>query len=69
LDSSFAGAGGHLTGITTGERRLSASDLARYLVGVRHFAVVTVAKSDEPLHRALFSSKVVSTIGFRASQS
>ncbi len=48
LDRSFAGAGGHLTGIISPERRLSARDLARYLEGTRHFVVATVSRAGEP---------------------
>jgi general stress protein 26 len=48
LDRSFATAGGHLTGIISYERRLSARDLGRYLVGIRHFVVATVTKAGEP---------------------
>jgi len=48
LASSFAGAGGHLTGIIGVDRRLSSRDLVRYLVGTRHFVVATVTKAGEP---------------------
>ncbi|MGH9019732.1 MAG: pyridoxamine 5'-phosphate oxidase family protein [Acidimicrobiales bacterium] len=48
LDDSFASAGGHLTSIIGPERRLSATDLVRYLVGVRHLVVATVTASGEP---------------------
>ena len=48
LAKSFAGAGEHLTGIITDERRLTARDLVRYLEGTRHFVVATVTKSGEP---------------------
>ena len=41
-------AGAHLAGIISPERRLSAADLARYLVGVRHLVVATVTESGEP---------------------
>ena len=37
-------AGAHLVGIISPERRLSAADLARYLVGVRHLVVATVTE-------------------------
>jgi general stress protein 26 len=48
LARSFAGGGGHLTGIISEDRRLSARDLVRYLQGVRHFVVATVTESGEP---------------------
>ncbi len=48
LATSFAGAGGHLTGIISEDRRLSARDLVHYLVGTRHFVVATVSKAGEP---------------------
>jgi general stress protein 26 len=48
LAKSFAGAGEHLTGIITAERRLLARDLARYLEGTRHFVVATVTRAGEP---------------------
>jgi general stress protein 26 len=48
LARSFAEAGEHLTGIISEERRLSARDLARYLVGTRHFVVATVTRSGAP---------------------
>ena len=48
LASSFSGATGHLTEIISQERRLSARDLSRYLVGVRHLTVATVTANGEP---------------------
>jgi hypothetical protein len=48
LARSFAGAGAHLTGIISEDRRLSARDLVRYLEGTRHFVVATVTKAGEP---------------------
>jgi general stress protein 26 len=48
LERSFAGAGEHLAGIISEERRLSARDLTRYLEGTRHFVVATVTKAGEP---------------------
>jgi hypothetical protein len=48
LATSFAGATGHLTEIISPDRRLSARDLSRYLVGVRHLTVATVSASGEP---------------------
>jgi hypothetical protein len=48
LDTSFERAGDHLTGIISRERRLSAADLVRYLVGVRHLVVATVTSHGEP---------------------
>jgi general stress protein 26 len=48
LDASFRAAGAHLVGIITPERRLSAADLSRYLVGVRHLVVASVTENGEP---------------------
>jgi general stress protein 26 len=48
LGASFERAGDHLTGIISPDRRLSAADLARYLVGVRHLVVATVTAKGEP---------------------
>ena len=49
LDRSMAGAGEHLRGIITDERRLSAADLARRLKGMRLLAVATVTSDGRPL--------------------
>jgi general stress protein 26 len=49
LDSSMAGAGEHLRGIITGERRLSAADLAGRLEGMRLLTVATVTADGRPL--------------------
>src|ERR1700757_336622 len=49
LDRSMAGAGGHLRGIITGERRLSAADLAGRLQGMRLLTVATVTADGRPL--------------------
>jgi general stress protein 26 len=48
LADSFGRAGEHLTSIISSDRRLSAQDLSRYLVGVRHFVVATVTADGEP---------------------
>lgn len=48
LHESFARAGSHLTEIISPDRRLSAADLSRYLVGVRHLVVATVSAAGEP---------------------
>ena len=48
LASSFDGATEHLTEIIAPDRRLSARDLVRYLVGVRHLTVATVTAHGEP---------------------
>jgi general stress protein 26 len=48
LERSFATAGPHLTGIISEDRRLSASDLSRYLVGVKHVVVATTTARGEP---------------------
>jgi general stress protein 26 len=49
LDRSMAGAGEHLRGIITGERRLSAADLAALLPGMRLLTVATVTADGRPL--------------------
>jgi general stress protein 26 len=48
LEASFERASTHLTGIISPDRRLSADDLARYLVGVRHLVLATVNARGEP---------------------
>ena len=45
----MAGAGEHLRGIITGERRLSAADLAARLEGMRLLTVATVTADGRPL--------------------
>jgi general stress protein 26 len=49
LDNSMASAGEHLRGIITGERRLSAADLAGRLQGMRLLTVATVTADGRPL--------------------
>jgi hypothetical protein len=49
LDLSMAGAGEHLRGIITGERRLSAAELAGRLPGMRLLVVATVTADGRPL--------------------
>jgi general stress protein 26 len=49
LDRSMAGAGGHLRGIITSERRLSAAGLAGRLRGMRLLVVATVTADGRPL--------------------
>ena len=49
LDRSMAGAGEHLRGIITGERRLSAAGLAGRLQGMRLLVVATVTADGRPL--------------------
>jgi general stress protein 26 len=49
LDRSMAGAGGHLRGIITSERRLSAAGLAGRLQGMRLLVVATVTADGRPL--------------------
>jgi general stress protein 26 len=48
LERSFAGAGPHLTGIISPKRRLTARQLAAYLVGVKHFVVATTTAGGAP---------------------
>src|SRR5437588_12892273 len=49
LDGSMAGAGEHLRGIITGERRLPAAQLAGRLQGMRLLVVATVTADGRPL--------------------
>jgi hypothetical protein len=49
LDRSAASAGGHLRGIITDERRLSAAELAGRLTGMRLLVVATVTADGRPL--------------------
>src|SRR6201989_3564764 len=49
LDRSMAGAGEHLRGIITEERRLSAAGLAGLLQGMRLLSVATVTADGRPL--------------------
>ena len=49
LDRSMAGAGEHLRGIITDERRLSAAGLAGRLQGMRLLVVATVTADGRPL--------------------
>jgi Pyridoxamine 5'-phosphate oxidase len=49
LDRSAAGAGPHLRGIITDERRLSAGRLCEILLGMRLLVVATVTADERPL--------------------
>jgi pyridoxamine 5'-phosphate oxidase-like protein len=49
LDRSMAGAGEHLRGIVTAERRLTAAGLAERLPGMRLLTVATVTADGRPL--------------------
>jgi hypothetical protein len=49
LDDSAAGAGPHLSGIITPERRLSAAELCEKLTGMRLLALATVTADGRPL--------------------
>jgi Pyridoxamine 5'-phosphate oxidase len=49
LDRSMAGAGEHLRGIITGERRLSSAELAGRLQGMRLLTAATVTADGRPL--------------------
>ena len=49
LDRSAAGAGPHLRGIITDERRLSAAQVIERLPGMRLLAVATVTADGRPL--------------------
>lgn len=48
LDRSFAASGTHLKSIVTGERRLTAVQVANYLQGVKHVSFATVSRKGEP---------------------
>jgi nitroimidazol reductase NimA-like FMN-containing flavoprotein (pyridoxamine 5'-phosphate oxidase superfamily) len=48
LDRSFAGAGPHLLGIITPERRLSAEELSGRLTGMRLLALATASADGRP---------------------
>jgi hypothetical protein len=56
LDRSAAGAGGHLRGILTDERRLSAAQLAGKLTGMRLLVVATVTADGRPSAPAPWTS-------------
>lgn len=49
LDRSAAGAGPHLSGIITGERRLTAGQVCALLQGLRLLVVATVTADGRPL--------------------
>jgi hypothetical protein len=49
LDESAAGAGAHLRGIVTDDRRLSAEQVCRRLQGMRLLALATVTADGRPL--------------------
>lgn len=49
LDRSYDGAGGHLTSITTPERRMSAEETVEFLQGMRLLALATVTADGRPL--------------------
>jgi hypothetical protein len=49
LDASMAQAGPHLAGIITAERRLSAAELCRRLIGMRLLSLATVTADGRPL--------------------
>jgi nitroimidazol reductase NimA-like FMN-containing flavoprotein (pyridoxamine 5'-phosphate oxidase superfamily) len=49
LDRSFAGAGAHMRGIITPERRVSAEDLAERLSGMALLALATVTADGRPI--------------------
>lgn len=48
LDRSFAASGKHLGSIVTAERRLTATQVANYLQGVKHVSFATVSNKGEP---------------------
>jgi len=57
MAGSFDRAGDHLSSIISADRRLSAADLARYLVGVGHLVVATVtARGSRDVRRSTASS-------------
>ena len=49
MDRSAAGAGSHLRGIITGERRLTARQVCQRLQGMRLLVVATVTADGRPL--------------------
>lgn len=49
LDSSYAAAGGHLSGIHTPRRRLTAADLVSRLQGMRLLVLATVSSAGRPV--------------------
>ena len=48
LDQSHAGAGEHLRGIITDERRMAAAEMAEALTGMRLLSLATVTRRGEP---------------------
>jgi Pyridoxamine 5'-phosphate oxidase len=48
LDAHLARANPHMTGIVSPERRLTAGQIAEYLVGTKHVAFATVTSRGEP---------------------
>jgi hypothetical protein len=68
LERSFAGAGDHLTSIINPARRLSARDLAAYLVGVRHMVVSTTTASGEPRCSAVDTLFIHGRVWFTSSR-
>ncbi len=69
LGRSFAAAGPHLIGIIAEPRRLSARDLAAYLVGVKHFVVSTTTARCEPRCSAVDTLFVHGRVWFSTSGS
>jgi len=49
LDRSYAGAGEHLLGIHTPERRLTAEQVAKQLTGMRLLTLATVTRDGRPI--------------------
>jgi hypothetical protein len=48
FDAHLAGANPHMAGIVTPKRRLSARQVVRYLVGIKHLAFATVTPGVKP---------------------
>jgi Pyridoxamine 5'-phosphate oxidase len=48
FDAHLAGANPHMTGIVSSDRRLTAGQVAGYLVGTKHVAFATVTSRGEP---------------------
>jgi general stress protein 26 len=67
LERSFAAAGPHLIGIIAPQRRLTARQLAAYLVGVQHFVVATTTATGEPRCSAVDTLFVHGRIWFSTS--
>ena len=64
----MAGAGDHLRGIITGERQLSAADLAGRLQGMRLRTVATVTAAGRPLAGPVDGEFLLGTVWFSSGR-